>query len=720
MTTVLINFAGLFDGIPDAYAHLDENGCYATANSAFERHAGRTRAQLAGRKVEDVTPHLRLQRIACPGGTLVRPQADSPPARAPSWLARLLHRIPSRATAAQEIVRYAAAIEQAAETIVITDLTGTILYANPAFERTTGYAVAEAIGKNPRILKSGKQDEAFYRGMWETLARGEVWRGHFQNRRKDGAVYQEEATISPVRDASGRVVNYIALKLDVTREIELQARLAQAQKMESIGRLAGGIAHDFNNLLTVINGNADLALAELQTGDSLRELVEEILKAGERGAGLIRQLLTFSRKQVLQTRALDLNRVVEGMRGMLQRLVGEDVELRFHLSQRPPVVRADPHQFEQVILNLAINARDAMPEGGAILIETGFLPSGLSAPPALEAGTECVVLTVSDSGTGMDEATCRRIFEPFFTTKESGKGTGLGLATVQGIVTQSGGRIDVESEPGLGTAFRVYLPALHEAAAEESPAIAAPRGAGQTILVVEDQPEVRRFTLSALRGRGYRILEAADPREAIELFAGKSGSIDLVLTDIRMPHMNGRELALRLESIRPGIKILYMSGYADGVGTSLLEGPQIIQKPFSAEALAESIGQALSAAPHCSARVLVADDEPGVRTFLRSALERAGYRVSLAEDGQQALFQIRAGEFELLIIDLVMPSMEGIETIRELRRESPRLGIIAVSGGFNGQFLSVAQIVGADAAIAKPIKTEHLLCTVAEVLGKRR
>ena len=332
--------------------------------------------------------------------------------------------ITDRKRAEESQALLATAVDQSAETIVITDAAGTISYVNPAFEKATGYTRAEVIGQNPRLLKSGKQDAEFYRQMWTVLSRGEVWNGRFINRRKDGTLFEEEGTISPVRDAAGKIVNYVAAKRDVTNETRLEAQLRQAQKMEAVGSLAGGVAHDFNNLLGVIMGYGEIVYRQLAGEDPLKGKVGQILKAAERAAGLTRQLLAFSRKQVLQPKILDLNAVVSDMDKMLRRLIGEDIELTTLLEPHLGSVRADPGQIEQVVMNLVVNARDAMPEGGRLTIETrnADLDAEYAAthPPARPG--PYVVLVVTDTGSGMDAATQARIFEPFFTTKGVGEG----------------------------------------------------------------------------------------------------------------------------------------------------------------------------------------------------------------------------------------------------------------------------------------------------------
>jgi PAS domain S-box-containing protein len=395
--------------------------------------------------------------------------------------------ITERKRAEEKLKRLATAVEQSAESIIITDAEANILYVNPAFEHSTGYPGEEVLGRNPRLLKSGKQDQSFYRGMWETLSRGEVWAGRLINRKKDGTLFEEEGTISPIRDATGKVVNYVAVKRDVTREVALEGQLRQSQRMESVGRLAGGIAHDFNNLLTAINGYGDLALRMLKGEDPLRRHLEEIKKAGERATALTRQLLAFSRKQVLQPKVLDLNAVVSDLHKMLARLIGEDVSLRLSLDPQLGQVQADPGQIEQVIVNLSVNSRDAMPKGGDLTIETAnVVLSEAEAAQADVAPGAYATLSVADTGCGMDEETLARVFEPFFTTKEVGKGTGLGLSTVYGIVRQSGGGIRVSSKAGRGTTFRVYLPHVNAAVVEteERDAERTSLDGSETILLV--------------------------------------------------------------------------------------------------------------------------------------------------------------------------------------------------------------------------------------------
>ena len=501
--------------------------------------------------------------------------------------------------------RLGMAVEQAAEAIVITDINGTILYVNPAFEQISGYAREEAVGKNPRILQSGRHDREYYREMWSTLTRGETWSGNILNRRKDGQLYEEVAIISPVRDESGKIVNYVGVKRDVTREVEMEEQLRQSQKMEAIGKLAGGIAHDFNNLLTAITGYTDILIGRLGPGDPGRTEVEEIQKAGNRAAALTRQLLAFSRKQILRPRVVDLNRVIGDMGKMLRQLIGEDIEFLTILSKDLWKVRVDPGQIEQVLMNLVVNARDAMQAEGRLIIETANVDLDddcVREHPYVKAGPHAMI-AVTDTGCGMSDETSSRIFEPFFTTKPQGKGTGLGLSTVYGIVKQSQGYIWVYSEVGKGTTFKVYLPRVEEQEGQslEEPELVPKKWMGsETILLAEDEILVRDLVQTILRSHGYAVVEARDGVDALEVVRKFGGVIHLLLTDVGMPRMGGRELAMRIAPLRPGIRVLYMSGYTE---TAIVHegeldvGTVFLQKPFRPEALLRKVREILDSSP---------------------------------------------------------------------------------------------------------------------------
>jgi PAS domain S-box-containing protein len=478
------------------------------------------------------------------------------------------------------------------------DAAGLVQTWNPAAERLFGWTAVEVVGKPLSMVpEEGAEESA---GLQRRVLRGESLDGvELVRRKKDGTPVTVSLSAAPLRDAQGQVTGILALMEDVTDVKRLEQQFFQAQKMEAVGRLAGGVAHDFNNLLTAILGSTDLLLDSLPADHPGREEAGETRKAALRAAELTRQLLAFSRQQVLAPRVLDLNEVVVDMDRMLQRLIGEDVELRTALAADLGAVRADPGQLEQVIVNLAVNARDAMPEGGKLTIETAnvALAEAYMAALAVVVPGFYVLLAVSDTGTGMDAATQARVFEPFFTTKPKGQGTGLGLATVYGIVKQSGGYIWVYSEPGRGTTFKVYLPRV-DAPVESrpDPVIAASLRGSETILLVEDQDEVRNLVRRMLEARGYHVLVGASGDDALRVAARHGGSIDLLVTDVVMPGMSGRQAALLLVPAHPKMRVLYLSGYTDEaiVRHGMLEpGIAFLQKPFTTDTLARKVREVL-------------------------------------------------------------------------------------------------------------------------------
>ena len=420
-----------------------------------------------------------------------------------------------------------------------------------------------------------------------------IWR----HRAKDGRLLDVEVAVHEIEYGGRRAE--LAVLIDITGRRQLEEQLRQAQKMEAVGMLAGGVAHDFNNLLTIITGYSQLILNNISQTDPNRHSVEQIMKAGERAAALTKQLLAFSRRQVLQPKVLELNKLVTGLGAMLQRLIGEDIDLRLALKPDLGRVSADPGQMEQVLMNLVVNARDAMPKGGTLTIETAnrhldeaYAGRHISVKPG-----SYVMLAVSDNGAGMDSATQARLFEPFFTTKGSGKGTGLGLSTVFGIVKQSGGSVEVYSEPTKGTSVKVYLPRIDQPVALETEDAArkAPRG-WETILLVEDEEMVRNLVRETLEREGYRVMDAADPIEAKKISEQYRDHIHLLITDVVMPKVSGRELAVQLTRKRPQMHVLYMSGYTDNaiVNSGVLQKEvAFLQKPFTPAALTQKVREVL-------------------------------------------------------------------------------------------------------------------------------
>lgn len=515
--------------------------------------------------------------------------------------------ITERKRAEADRERLKQAIEQSGETIVITDPQGIIQYVNPTFTQVTGYSFQEAIGLKTSVLKSGIDDDTFYRDLWETISNGKTWKGRMTNKRKDGSLFSEEATISPVIGPDGQIVNFVAVKLDITEKLRaeqekllLENQFIQAQKMEAVGQLAGGVAHDFNNMLAVIQGYAEMAIEKEKIHEPAEPNLKIILDAAKKSADIVRQLLAFARKQDISPRVIDLNATVGSISLMLRRLINEDVELSWLPGEAVWPIKMDPSQIDQILVNLCVNARDSITGVGKITIETmnstfdeeycaahaGFIPG------------EYVRIAVSDSGCGMDNEMLTHIFEPFYTTKGIGKGTGLGLATVYGAVKQNNGFVNVYSKPGQGTTFSIYLQRYTGRDQHQQPLAATePDLQGyETILLVEDDPTILKMATSMLHRLGYTVLAANTPGDAIQLVGELDGKIHLLLTDVVMPEMNGRVLAERLLERQPGMKHLFMSGYTANVISHhgvLDDGVCFIQKPFSFKELGEKIREAL-------------------------------------------------------------------------------------------------------------------------------
>ena len=504
--------------------------------------------------------------------------------------------ITERKKAEAERIRLLTAIEQVGETIIITDPDGVIQYVNPAFEKATGYTSQEAVGKNARLLNSGKQSPEYYLNLWETISGGNVFVRRIVNKNKDGTLCTADISISPIRDHSGKLVNYVAVQRDITEKLQLENQYHQAQKMESVGRLAGGVAHDFNNMLCVINVYTDLAMGKTDPSDSLYADLKEILKATARSSDITNRLLTFTRKQTISAKTIDVNGTVKNLLEMLRRLIGEDIDLNWLPEADLWPVQLDTGQFDQILVNLCVNSRDAISGVGNITIEThnatfnekycdghvGYIPG------------DFVQLVVRDDGCGLDKETRDKIFEPFFTTKDVDKGTGLGLSMVFGIVNQNKGFIIVNSEPGKGSTFNIYLP-LHIGEEEKTrPATVqeTPSSHGEMVLLVEDELSLMRMVQIMLENMGYKVLAAATPKEAMYLAKKHAGKISLLVTDVVMPKMNGRDMADQIRIIYPNIKTLFMSGYTSNVFDKIggiKENEKFIQKPFTRQDLASKV-----------------------------------------------------------------------------------------------------------------------------------
>jgi two-component system cell cycle sensor histidine kinase/response regulator CckA len=501
------------------------------------------------------------------------------------------------------------AVEQSKESIVITDteldLPGPkILFVNPAFTKMTGYSAEEVMGKTPRILQGPRTDKAMLSRLRKNLERGEVFEGEAINYRKDGTEFDVEWQIAPIRNASGKTTHFVAIQHDITERKRLETRLFQSQKMETVGKLAGGVAHEFNSILTAIIGQTELLLSDLTPDDPLGKTAQQIRIAADRAAVLTRQLLAYGRKQILQPEILDLNQVLSDLLGTLQHLMGEAVDVRIVPAIGLKTVKIDPGQMEQVIVNIAMNAAEAMPNGGKLTLETAnvSLDEEFVRPfPGLKPG-DYVVVAITDTGTGMSNEVRARVFEPFFSTKDVGQGTGLGLATCYGIVKQSDGHISVYSEVARGATFRIYLPQVAPPTKTsrlraKSPNL--PRGT-ETILLAEDDPSLLEMSATLLKRLGYTVLTAVNGVEALNLKQQRDiGHIDLLLTDVVMPHMSGKELSDRIRTIYPHTKNLFTSAYTENAIVHqgvLNEGVLLLQKPFTPSALAYKIREVLDQA----------------------------------------------------------------------------------------------------------------------------
>jgi PAS domain S-box-containing protein len=610
-----LRFRSLVEAIPDWIWETDTEGRYTYASPRLKELLGYEPAEVLGKRPRDFMHPADAQRYSMQmAGTVNRVEAFS------GLLNRHVRKdgrvviletsaepiiddrgnfrgyrgidrdITTRKEGEEELARLKMAVEQAAESILITEPDGTIVYVNPAFEQVSGYTRAEAIGNNPRLLKSGKHNGGFYAAMWQGLQRGEVWSGHITNRRKDGSLVEEQMVISPVRDAGGRIVNFVAVKRDMTHEVEIERRLRQSQKMESLGQLAGGIAHDFNNVLGVIQGGLSLLKTRI-TDESLSRYIEIGESAVNRGADVAKRLLTFSREGQIALRPLALADVVGDLTKVLEHSIERTIDIVTEIPRSLPIIQGDAGQLYQMLLNLCLNARDAILEEqpgsgtGRITISARTLPGEQVRSIFKTAVAPLYVsISLSDTGIGMTEEIRSRVFEPFFTTKPTGKGTGLGLSVVYGIVQSHNGMIDVESVPHGGTTFRIYL----QAYPEETPAhkeYATPTvvGGQETILVVEDEEALRGLVAELLHSYGYTVLQAQDGMEGLAMFDEHRGKIDTIITDMGLPRMSGADMFAKIRAIDPEARVILASGYLEpGLKSRLFNAgaKAFIQKPY--------------------------------------------------------------------------------------------------------------------------------------------
>lgn len=605
----------------DAILLLDADLTIVNANDRAAEHHGATLDGLFGRNIRNVHPpdtaaslSDRLRALEDESGVVFemehpRPDGGSFPAEVSArcsivggerYYQIIVRDITERKQAEAERARLSTAVEQAAEGMAVLAPDGQVQYVNPAFTRITGFPADEVLGCELHdLLSDGPAKEALIQAL-SAGQQGDIWQNRIAMPRKDGTTFECHVTVSPVKDASGRVVNLAAVLRDITLEVALEERLRESQKLDAVGRLAGGVAHEFNNLMTVVLGFGRMLASRVSGDPSLARPLEQITKAAERAAELTQQLLAFSRKQVIRPQVLDPGELILGMHGVLQRVLGENIVL---LSRSAPdvwPVKADPTLIHQIIINLAANARDAMPEGGKLTIEVAntvlddtYAPQHADVTPG-----PYVVISVTDTGRGMDRETLTHLFEPFYTTKGLAVASGLGLASVYGMVKQSGGHISVHSEIGKGTTFKVYLPRSAEGLAHAAGPLTSEveLGRGETVLVVEDEAMVRDLVVDVLGSHGYTVVSASTPDEAEQVCRANPGTVRLLLADVVMPRMNASQLAQRLLDLEPQIKVLYMSAYPEDAvlhSGRIGRAKHYISKPFTAQDLLKKVREAL-------------------------------------------------------------------------------------------------------------------------------
>ncbi len=614
----------IIESISSPLFYKDVNGHYLGCNSAFSNYLGIPKEKIIGSSVFDISPEelaeiyhrADLDLLESGGSQTYEAKvryADGALHEIVFNKSVILHQdgrvgglvgvmldITKLKQVEESLHKFSQVVEQSPLPVIITDTSGSIEYVNPRFSEVTGYSIPEIIDQNPRIMNSGETSSELYRNLWETITKGGTWQGVLRNRKKNGELFWETATISSLKNREGEIIKYFAIKEDITARKNLEDQLQQAQKIESIGNLAGGVAHDFNNMLGVILGHTELAIRKADPASPLISDLEEIRTAANRSANLTRQLLTFARKQVITPKVLDLNESISGTIKILERLIGENIQLSWNPASNLWPVKVDPTQVDQILANLCVNARDAIAGIGKISIKTAntsWDEDAIASHPYDVVSGDYALLSVSDDGCGMDKEAQTHIFEPFYTTKEVGSGTGLGLATVYGAVKQNHGFLAVYSEPGQGTVFNIYFPrekATVEVVAETAEKTLL-RGT-ETVLLVEDDEMLLRLVTSMLEESGYTVLAAATTALAQTLAEEHPGPIHLLISDVIMPAMNGKELSEKLLPLRPEMKVLFLSGYTADIISSqgvIEDEIHFLQKPFSLETLTAKVRELL-------------------------------------------------------------------------------------------------------------------------------
>lgn len=607
--------------------------------------------------------------------------------------------------------------------IYMLDPEGRVTKWNAGAERVKGYAAAEIVGRHFSTFyteadrQAGMPDRMLETATRVGKAEAEGWRV-----RKDGTEFWANVAVDAIRDEGGQLVGFAKITRDLTEKRAVEDQLRQSQKMEAVGQLTGGIAHDFNNLLTIITGNMDIAGRALDKEDGVaraRRSIDNAMKGAERAAALTQRLLAFARRQPLSPKPLDLDRLVAGMSELLNRSLGEMVRLEVVTSPGLWPVEADPNQMENALINLAVNARDAMPQGGSLTIETANAHlDGDYATAHSEVPTgNYVVVAVSDTGTGMPREHLARVFEPFFTTKEIGRGTGLGLSQVYGFVKQSGGHVTVHSEEGRGTVVKMYLPRyVGNIATDDNADLARVEGRsvdGETILVVEDDEEVRAFSAEVLRELGYHVLEAGDGAAALRVIARREVAIDLLFTDVVMPGMSGKELSDAARQVRPSLKVLFTSGYTRNAivhGGRLDAGVELLAKPFTSRDLAERVRELLDAG--AGRRLLMVEADPTVRLLASEALAAAGFPVEPAASATEALEMLRTarGRYDAIVVDPDLPDKDGHDLLREIRGLYADLPVVLATAAGEQPPVDDARVV----TVGKPFTAVMILDSLAK------